>query len=289
LGNKFLAHIREADLIAHVVRAFSDESVIREGSIGPEEDMETVNMELILADLQTLEKVRDEKRDRAPLRCASEGQGDRGGRGGKREAIMKLGEGLNRGKLAREVELDEEEKEAAEELQLLTAKKILYVVNADTKTDWGKVKQLENKYPGQVCVIDAKLEADLAEFAAAEREEYLHSLGIKEAGVDQLIRLAYRQLGLISFLTAPDSAKATPGKGWEVRAWTIKSGTKAPAAAGVIHSDFEKNFIKAEVVDFRDFVILGGWQKCREAGRTRAEGREYEIKDGEVVEFKVGT
>ncbi len=197
----------------------------------------------------------------------------------KDKAVEKLRAGLNEGKLASEVELTDEEQAASRELQLLTAKKFIYAVNSNTSTNWEEIEGLQKKYPGTVCVIDAKLEADLGEFSEAEREEYLQSLGIKNAGVDQLIKMAYATLGLISFLTAGEK---------EVRAWTIKSGAKAPAAAGVIHTDFEKNFIKAEVVDYKNFVEVGGWKKARELGKVRLEGKEYEMKDGDVVEFKVG-
>lgn len=264
LGNKFLSHIREVDLICEVVRAFPDEHIIREGSTTPEDDIAVINTELILADLQTLQKGAESVKRQA---------------GSKKTAVEKLTAGLNSGKLASEVPLTDEEKEAAKELQLLTAKKFLYAVNANTSTDWSQVDELAKKYPGQVCVIDAKLEADLAEFDDKERAEYLASLGIKDSGVDQLIRLAYNALGLISFLTAGEK---------EVRAWTITKNMKAPQAAGVIHTDFEKNFIKAEVVSYPTFIENGGWKKSRELGKVRLEGREYTMQDGDVVEFKVG-
>ena len=163
----------------------------------------------------------------------------------------------------------------------MTFKKIIYVLNVNTTTNWkGTMDTLAmlqaNGY--QTVVIDAKLEAELSALDPDEQVEYLGSLGIKESGLDQLIGLAYRTLGLISFLTAGEK---------EVRAWTIKRGTKAPQAAGVIHTDFEKGFIKAEVVDFPDFVDLGGWKNVREAGKVRLEGRDYEMRDGDVVESKV--
>ncbi|MBI3559181.1 YchF family ATPase [Candidatus Gottesmanbacteria bacterium] len=211
LGNKFLAHIREVDLICEVVRAF-------DGSRDFLNDMEIIKTELELADLDTVSK--------------------------------------------------------------LMAKKFIYVLNTNLDTDWEEVKKIQEKYPGEVCVLDAKLEADLGEFSPAERADYLYSLGIKKAGVDELIKLAYERLGLISFLTAGEK---------EVRAWTIKNGTKALEAAGVIHTDFMKGFIKAEAVDCADFIQYNGWKSCRQLGKTKLCGRDYEIKDGEVIEFRVNT
>lgn len=217
LGNKFLAHIREVDLICEVVRAFPDDNIVREGSVDPLSDIKLIETELGLADLETTSKLLD--------------------------------------------------------------KKFIYVLNTNTTTDWSEVRGVQDSYPGQVCVIDAKLEADLGEFSAAEREEYFFSLGIKQAGVDQLIKMAYDNLGLISFLTAGEK---------EVRAWTLRRGETALRAAGVIHTDFEKNFIKAEVVDYKSFVENGGWKKSRELGKMRLEGKDYVVNDGDIIEFKVG-
>lgn len=263
LGNKFLSHIREVDLICEVVRAFPDENVIREGSTTPDQDIAVINTELILADLQSLEKQLDDRKIDPK----------------KRAVMEKIKAALDEGKLASEMKLSDEEKELSRDLSLLTAKTFLYAVNANTATNWEVVDDLAKQYPGRVCVIDAKLEADLGQFAPAEREEYLRSLGIKDSGVDQLIKISYSALGLISFLTCGEK---------EVRAWTITRGLKAPQAAGVIHTDFEKNFIKAEVVDYKNFIEVGGWKKARELGKVRLEGKEYEMKDGDVVEFKVG-
>jgi len=229
LGNKFLANIREVDLICEVVRDFNDENIIREGSVSPKDDIELVKTELDLADLQTLEK----------------------------------------------------SKEAKEDLPLLGKKLVLYVYNVS----YGESQGSEGA--GEIR-IDAKVESELAGFSEGEQQELLKEYGLEEPGLNRLIRKAYEMLGLISFLTAPDSAKAASGKGWEVRAWTVKMGTKAPQAAGVIHTDFEKNFIKAEVVSYDDFVANGGWKKSRELGKVRLEGRDYEMRDGDVVEFKVG-
>ncbi len=287
LGNKFLSHIREVDLICEVVRAFPDSEIIREGSTDPKADIDIINTELILADLQTIQN--------------SKGKSQNDNSKFKSSAIEKLETGMNTGKLAREVELTGEEREAAKELQLLIAKKFIYVLNVNTVTDWkGAVDTLGMLLANgfDTCVVDAKLEAELSALDPDEQQEYLESLGIRTSGVDQLIQLAYRSLNLISFLTAPDSAKTpsfadatagkSSGKGWEVRAWTIPAGTKAPQAAGVIHTDFEKGFIKAEVVDYADFVRYNGKEECRKLGRVRFEGKEYEMSDGDVVEFKVG-
>ena len=250
LGNKFLANIREVDLICHVIRAFNDENIIREGSTDPKSDREVVETELILADLQTVEKqLNDRKME--PV---------------KKTALEKLKAEMDAGKLAKDISLTEEEKDAVMELQLLTFKPVIYVYNGETKESDG-------------VNIDAKLEAELSVLSPAEQKEYLQSLGILESGLDKLIKAAYHKLGLISYLTAGDK---------EVRAWTIPGGTKAPQAAGVIHTDFEKNFIKAEVISFEDYLACSGVKKARDLGKLRLEGREYEVKDGDVIEFKVG-
>jgi len=268
LGNKFLSHIREVDLICEVVRTFPDSEIIREGSVEPKGDIETINTELILADLQTLSKVRDGKESKIDMELG--------------EVVNKLIAILDQGKLASEASLTDEENEKVKGLQLLTAKKFIYIFNVNTASEWeGTQKAIEDlKAAGKsTVVIDAKLEAELAILSPDEQEEYLSSLGVKDSGVNALIRTAYTTLGLISFLTAGEK---------EVRAWPIPAGMKAPQAAGTIHTDFEKAFIKAEVVSFDDFVNLGGLVKCREAGRVRFEGKEYVMNDGDVVEFRVG-
>lgn len=273
LGNKFLSHIREVDLICQVVRSFPDEEVIREGSFDPISDIDLINTELVLADLQTLQKADSGKQivDRDTTQA-------------KRAIVDKLITELNSGKLASLVKLTGEERELVRDLQLLTMKKMLFVLNVNTATNWKAANELafelSVKRGLSVCVIDAKLEADLAQLSADEQEQYLQSLGIANSGVDQLIQLAYETLDLISFLTAGEK---------EVRAWTVRRGTKAPQAAGVIHSDFEKGFIKAEVVKIDDFTSFGGWKACREAGRVAFEGKEYEVLNGDIIEFKVST
>lgn len=265
LGNKFLSHIREVDLICEVVRGFPDSDVIREGSTDPKNDIGTINTELILADLQTLSN--QTTKLRAP---ATPGK--------FKSAVEKLTSELNQGKLASEVMLDDEEREEVKQLQLLSAKRIVYVLNVNTTTDWKQTEEVVKNLAGNVCVIDAKLEADLSVLSPDEQAEYLQSLGITDSGVEQFIALAYRSLGLISFLTAGEK---------EIRAWTVEKGAKAPQAAGVIHTDFEKAFIKAEVISFADYVSFNGIKPAREAGRVRFEGKEYEVKDGDVIEFKV--
>lgn len=253
LGNKFLSNIREVDLILHVVRDFTDEDIIREGSsVDPESDIATVETELALADFQTLDKVQEQKM--TPER---------------KELVALLRADLNASKKYWGTILNDDEKALAKELQLFISKPVLYLYN--TKYDNGfSTDRLE---------IDARVESELAGFSDEEQRELLQSYGMKEPGLNRVIQKAYETLGLLSFLTSGEK---------EVRAWTVTKGAKAPQAAGVIHTDFEKNFIKAEVVDYDAFVNLGGWKKAREAGKARMEGKEYIMNDGDVVEFKVG-
>ncbi len=273
LGNKFLAHIRETSVVCHVLRAFTDPEIIREGSANPRSDFETVETELKLADLQTLEKQEE------PKGTTSNDEITRW------RTVSKLKEALQKGVPAREVPLAEEEQEVARALSLLTAKPILVALNVD-ETDLEQVAKLEEKYSrelevdrNQVVTICAKTEAEMSDLSPEEQKTYLQELGVGESGLEKLIQRAYTTLGLANFLTAGVK---------EVRAWTIKKGTAAQQAAGVIHSDFEKNFIKADVVDFETFIKLGGWKAAREQGKVRSEGKEYPIQDGEVVEFKIG-
>lgn len=239
LGNKFLSHIREVDIICHLVRYFPNPDIIHvAGSVDPARDKEIIETELILADLQTLEKQKDPK-------------------------YAEIKKALNEGKLARDVVTDCD-------LQLLTMKPVLEVANISED-------QIKNA-PG--LAICAETESQLAGLPENEQKEYLKSLGLEKSGLDRLIQEAYTMLGLISFLTTGVI---------ESRAWTIRAGTKAPAAAGVIHTDFEKKFIKADVISYDDFVANGGWKKSREEGKVRSEGKEYVMRDGDVVEFKVGT
>ena len=260
LGNKFLSHIREADAICEVVRYFKNPDVIHvSGAPNPESDRSIVNTELMLADLQTLEK------QQCPKKIATKEEIIRF------EAIQKLKKTLDEGKLASECELNNEEKALVKDLQLLTMKPIIYVANTDED-------DLKNNFGENTIAISAKIEAELVELLETEQKEYLSNLGLKQSGLERLIKKAYETLDLISFLTAGEK---------EVRAWTIRKGTAAVDAAGVIHTDFIKKFIKAEVISHEDFIKYGGWKKARELGKTRFEGKDYLMQDGEVTEFKI--
>lgn len=262
LGNTFLSHIREVDVILNVLREFSDTDVVHVvGNVDAKRDKETVETELMLADLATLEKQPEPK-----------GIVDKDVR--KRwEIIQKLKEGINAGKSARSVLHDASEVRYIQDLHLLSLKPVIYILNV-SEDQLGAVKPPND----DTIVICAKTEADLAGLPEDEQREYLQSLGLEKSGLEQLVQTAYRKLNLISFLTGGEK---------EARAWTVVRGTKAPKAAGVIHTDFEKGFIKAEVVSYDDFVAIGGWGKAREAGKVRLEGKEYEMRDGDVVDFKV--
>jgi ribosome-binding ATPase len=279
LGNKFLSHIREVSIIAHVVRAFEDTNIIREGSVGPKEDYEAIETELILADLQTI--------------TVAQSKVKRFAKDSEKIAIEKLFKGLNAGKRASEIELTDEEQEFAKTFCLLSGKPELIVLNvAESDYNEKTIASITQKYkemlkPVQhdngnldnMVVICAKIEADLSELAEPEQKEYLAGLGLKTSGLERLIQKAYSTLGLISFLTCGEK---------EVRAWTIRLGDTSLMASGTIHTDFMKKFIKAEVVSYPDFVSLGGWKKSRELGKARMEGRDYVMQDGDVVEFKIG-
>lgn len=261
LGNKFLSHIRESDAICQVVRYFKDENVSRhESSANPKSDYEVVNTELILADLQTLEKQQE------PKKAVTKEDLHRW------EAVKKLRVALDSGKLVKDVQLPEEEKEAAKSLQLLTAKPMFIVANVDEES-------LKENFPEDTIAVCAKTESELSELSSDEQKEYLRDLGLAESGLERIIKEGYKILNLTSFLTCGEK---------EVRAWTIKKGTKAVDAAGVIHTDFTRKFIKAEVVSYADFVQFNGWKGSREHGKDRLEGRDYIMQDGDVVEFKIG-
>ncbi len=271
LGNKFLSHIREVKVIAHVVRAFEDENVIREGSTDTKTDYDTITTELILADLQTLQKTLENRKIELS----------------KKQVAELLIEALNGGKRAHDVVLSDEQKEAVIDLMLLTFKPEIVVLNVAEK-DYTpeKIEEMTNNYAtllnkpkDSVVVICAQIESELAGLTDDEQKEYLDGLGLSASGLERLIQKAYSTLGLMSFLTAGEK---------EVRAWTIKEGTTAPLAAGEIHTDFIKKFIKAEVVGYNDFVENKGWKGAREKGKARLEGKDYIVQDGDVVEFKIG-
>jgi len=258
LGNKFLGHIREVDAIAHVVRCFDDGDVVHvEGTIDPIADIATVADELALRDLDTIEKCR--RRDE------------------------KLARGQDKGKPARVYQPESAVRaKAFRDLYLLTAKPVLYVANVseDALPDGGdqvaRVRELAERENAEVVVISGKIEAELSEMPADERAEFLEDLGLKEPGLNQLIRKGHRLLGLITYLTAGPK---------EVHAWTIPAGTKAPRAAAVIHSDFERGFIRVEAISFDDFVACGSEAKSKEAGKMRVEGKEYVVQDGDVMHY----
>jgi ribosome-binding ATPase len=276
LGNQFLANIREVDAIAHVLRCFEDSDVTHvSGSVDPVRDAEIVETELMLADLDSLERRISGLVKRA--------------RGGDREAKETLAlaeraaDALRVGRPARSVAVAEEERKAFAALQLLTAKPVLYVCNVDEATAAGgnvlteRVAARAATEGAGAVVISARIEAEVAELPEDECAEYLASVGVAETGLARVIRAGYRLLDLITFFTAGPK---------ESRAWTVPRGTRAPAAGGVIHSDFERGFIRAETIAYDDFVALGGEQAAREAGRMRAEGRDYVVQDGDVILFR---
>lgn len=265
LGNQFLAHIREVDAICQVVRDFSDENVARSGAESPAADIATVNTELILADLATVEK------RLAALSVVAKNPAALKEEKQRSSLVQKVREDLNVGKLVREMGLSEEELALLGDLFLLTAKPTLYVRNVDEPRLAGELAKGE-------LVISAKIESELAELAPAEQREFLATMGLAESGLERLIKKCYELLTLITFFTT------TGGK--EVHAWPIRRGTKAPQAAGTIHTDFERGFIAAEVVCFDDLVAAGSYAKVRELGKLRTEGKEYVVQDGDVVEFR---
>jgi len=270
LGNEFLGHIREVNAIAHVIRNFDDENVARAGSVDPKSDMDIVNTELILADVQLLEKkVENLKKD---LRGSTGKEATL-----KYEVASKILENLNKGIPANELNLSEEEIEASKDLNLLTLKPVILVLNVDEKFLSNKDEQNVPEGIKDAIIICAKLEADLADFDKNERENYLKELGIEYSGLDKLIKKGYEILGLETFLTAGPK---------EVRAWTIKKGSKAPQAAGEIHTDFERGFISVEVVNFEALLPLGSLKKAKEKGLVRLEGKNYIMRDGDVVLFR---
>lgn len=266
LGNQFLANIRETDAIAEVVRFFTDDDVIHvDGKVDPASDVETIKLELVLADLATVEKARP--------RLGKEAQRDKT-LAPKVELVERLHAHLAEGHRARTLEMTDDERAMLRDLHLLTMKPMLYVANVDESQVGADLPEIDGVKPIPIC---AKVEADLSELDPEEAAEYLESIGLAEPGLNALIREAYRLLGLQSYFTAGEV---------EVRAWTVPIGAKAPQAAGVIHTDFERGFIKAEVIGFDDYVELGGEKGAREAGKQRLEGKEYVVRDGDVMHFK---
>ena len=277
LGNKFLSHIREVDAIVQVVRCFEDSNIVHvDGSINPVRDIETINMELILADLEAVEKRLDKavKMTRADKKHQIEV-----------DALNKIKVALEAGKLASSVTLTDEEKEMLVDFYLLTSKPMMYVANVseeqlkniDNDAKFKELKEYAQKEGSEVIPLCVKIEEELATLDDEEKNEMLGLLGIEESGLDKLIRVSYKLLGLMSFLTAGEP---------EVRAWTIKIGTKAPEAAGKIHSDIERGFIKAEVINYKELLECGSIAKAKEKGLVRFEGKDYIMQDGDVVLFR---
>ena len=274
LGNKFLSHIREVDAIVHVVRCFEDENVTHvDGKIDPIRDIETINLELIFSDMDTLNR-RIEK-----TKTAAKG-GDKKYKE-ELEILAKVDAALQAGKPARAADLTDEEREYVDSLFLLTTKKVVYVANVEEggeQNDYVKaVEEYAKKEGSEVVPLCVKLEEELSELDDDERAMFMEELGMKESGLDKLVKKSYDLLGLISFLTAGEK---------ETRAWTITKGTKAPQAAGKIHSDFEKGFIRAEVVDYETLLECGSYTAATEKGKVRSEGKDYVFKDGDVVLFR---
>ncbi|MFH5187632.1 redox-regulated ATPase YchF [Paenibacillus sp. TAB 01] len=278
LGNKFLAHIREVDAIVHVVRCFEDENITHvSGTVNPISDIETINLELILADVESVEKRIERSRKNM--------------KGGDKkyaaevECLERIKEALYNDKPARSVELSEEEQLLIRDLHLLTMKPMLYaanvsedeVANADENPFVQKVREFAALEGAEVVPISAKVESEIAELEGEDKEMFLEELGLQESGLNRLIRAAYKLLGLYTYFTAGVQ---------EVRAWTIRRGTKAPQAAGVIHTDFERGFIRAEVVAYDDLVAAGSMNAAKEKGQLRLEGKEYVVKDGDVMHFR---
>ena len=279
LGNKFLANIRECEAIVHVVRCFTDTNITHvDGNIDPVRDIETINLELTLADLESVNKQIEKTSKKAK-------QNDK-------QAIFelsvlnKLQKALNEGKMAKTIAFSADELEFVKTLFLITTKPVIYACNIDEADiskpedslhNVQKVKQIAKNEGSEVLVISAKVEQELTELDPDEQSLFLADLGLAESGLDKIIKIGYRLLGQISYLTAGVT---------EVRAWTIMNGTKAPQAAGKIHTDFEKGFIKAEVVSYADLVNAGSYNAAREAGKVRIEGKEYVVKDGDVMLFR---
>lgn len=278
LGNQFLANIRETDTIVQVVRCFEDENIVHvEGSVDPLRDIETIQLELVLADLSSVEKRRD-KAQRAAKAGSKEGKAEL-------DVLDKIQPVLEDGRPARSVNLTDDERALVKQFFLLSSKPTIFAANVDENSlanpndnpHVRTVQEFARKENAETVVICAKLEEELGELPIEERAEFLKEVGVESSGVDQLIKSAYRLLGLMSFLTAGEI---------EVRAWTIGIGTKAPNAAGEIHSDIERGFIRAEIIGYEDLIRTGSRTAAREKGLTRLEGKEYVMQEGDIVDFR---
>ncbi len=278
LGNKFLAHIRNVDAICHVVRSFEDENITHvSGTVDPLSDIEVINLELILADLESVEKRLQrvgklaKQKDKEVL--------------AEHDILLELKKAFDEGKPARALSFTDEQMKIVSSMHLLTTKPVLYVANVSeddvaSASDNQYVKQVRDFAAGEnaeVIVVCAKIESELAELDGEEKQMFLDEIGIAESGLDQLIRAAYNLLGLATYFTAGVQ---------EVRAWTFIKGMKAPACAGIIHTDFERGFIRSETVSYDDLVEFGSMAAAKEAGKVRLEGKEYEVKDGDVMHFR---
>ncbi len=278
LGNKFLSHIRDVDAVVHVLRCFEDGDIVHvDGTVDPIRDLETINMELIYADIEVLEKRIDKTQKLL--------KGDKS-LAENLALYEKLLAALNEGKTARSLDFTDDERALADELNLLTLKPILYVANvsedeaagvSDDNEMYRALKEAADAEGAEVIPVCAGIEAEIAELEPEEKAMFLSDLGIRESGLDRLIKASYSLLGYISYLTAGPK---------EVRAWTIVKGTKAPQAAGKIHSDFERGFIRAEIVSYDDLVACGSMNAAKEKGLVRSEGKDYVIADGDVVLFR---
>ncbi|HVM19852.1 MAG TPA: redox-regulated ATPase YchF [Egibacteraceae bacterium] len=277
LGNQFLSHIREVDAIVHVVRCFDSADVVHvDGSVDPVRDVEVIDTELLLKDLETVEK-------RATSAARSARSGDKAAKA-EADAIERLRGHLESGQPARALDAGDDDRAVYRALGLLTAKPVLYAANV-AESDLGgpdnphveALRALADKEGAEVIVVCAEAEAQIAELDPPERAEFLADLGLERSGLDQLITAAYRLLGLITYFTAGPK---------EARAWTIRAGTKAPAAAREIHSDIERGFIRAEVISYGDYDELGSEQAVKDAGRMRVEGKDYVVRDGDVIHFR---
>ena len=278
LGNKFLANIRECDAIVHVVRCFEDSNITHvDGSIDPIRDIETINLELVFSDLEMLERRID--------RTKKAMKGDKS-LAKELELLERIKAALNEGKPARTLEYTEDEENIVKDLFLISMKPVIYAANV-AENDFADgiennkyvnvVKEFAAKENSQVMPVSAKIEEEIAQLDGEEKQMFLDELGMSESGLDRLIKASYTLLGLISYLTAGEP---------EVRAWTITNGTKAPQAAGKIHSDFERGFIRAEVVHYNDLMECGSMAAAKEKGLVRSEGKEYVMKDGDIVLFR---
>ena len=278
LGNKFLSHIREVDAIVHVVRCFENSQIVHvSGTIDPARDVEVINLELIMSDLESLEK--------QMVKVVKQANGGDKSAKLQLEALNIVKETLQQGKSARAAPLNKEQQKFLKEAFLLSSKPVLYVANVSQEQllnleqdkNYQALCKIAKEDNAEVIALCADIEQQLSELDDADREEFQKEFGINESGLNKLVKASYKLLGLISYLTAGEK---------EVRAWTIKKGTLAPQAAGVIHTDFEKGFIKAEVVPYQTLVSCGGYLQAREQGKVRMEGKEYEVQDGDVMLFR---